>query len=586
MSIVVGVANAAVSEQPVPSAQTNGRVYAIAVVGNIAYIGGQFTRVRPAGATSGGVTRNHAAAIDLTTGAVTSWDPNVNNTIQSIAASGGNVYLGGLFTAVGGKPAQRLAAVSASTGGLVWKATLDKQVISVTVGHGLVYAGGYFTTANGTARSHLAAFDQVTGALNAAWTPTTDLEVKALVVTADGSRVVVGGDFATLDGAPASHIGAVNATTGASVAWATHEPYEVIDMDVDANGVYVAGGGDGGNFAKFDPSTGKMAWQGGTDGNIQAIAVLNGLVYVGGHYTRYCGLVGSDRCTVSTPRSKLLDVDAATGTLQAWDPDANSVLGVFALSGGGVTLAAGGDFTRVSATGQQGFAHFQDPSPDTTPPTVTSPPKLIVQLGAELNASTVPTRVSFAATDSSGVCRYTLQQSVNDGAYAGVALPSPTTAYASPVLTPGTNTHRFQVEATDCALNTTGWVSGDTSTLTAFQNGNAAVKYGGAWRTSDVSGAYGGRIASTSAANGSARLTFTGREVAWVASRAANRGAAKVYIDGALASTVNTYSATTVRRRVVFTRTFATRGSHTIRVVCAGTQGHALVDVDAFLVVS
>ena len=48
------------------------------------------------------------------------------------------------------------------------------------------------------------------------------------------------------------------------ISWATHEPYTVIDLDVDANGVLVAGGGNGGNFASLDPLTGARQWSGGT----------------------------------------------------------------------------------------------------------------------------------------------------------------------------------------------------------------------------------------------------------------------------------------------------------------------------------
>ena len=121
--------------------------------------------------------------------------------------------------------------------------------------------------------------------------------------------------------------------------------------------------------------------------------------------------------------------------------------------------------------------------------------------------------------------------------------------------------------------------------LTAYQNGNASVHYSGTWATSNVAGTYGGSIRSTTAQNASASLTFTGREVVWVASKAANRGVARVLIDGKQVKTVNTYAKTTVRRRAVFTRAFASSGTHTIKVVCAGTKNHPLIDIDAFLVV-
>src|SRR5690349_4771198 len=109
-------AAAAVDQYPASSAQTNGRVNAIAILNGIAYIGGDFTSVRAAGQSSGGVTRNHLAAIDLSTGAVTSWNPGTDGSVQSIAASGGTVYVGGTFATAGGAARTNIAAISASTG--------------------------------------------------------------------------------------------------------------------------------------------------------------------------------------------------------------------------------------------------------------------------------------------------------------------------------------------------------------------------------------------------------------------------------------------------------------------------------------
>ena len=75
--------------------------------------------MRPAGSTSGSVTRNHVAAFSQATGQLLSWDPNANGTVQALAASGGRVYLGGSFSNVGGTARTRLAAVDATTGAVV-----------------------------------------------------------------------------------------------------------------------------------------------------------------------------------------------------------------------------------------------------------------------------------------------------------------------------------------------------------------------------------------------------------------------------------------------------------------------------------
>jgi hypothetical protein len=166
-----------------------------------------------------------------------------------------------------------------------------------------------------------------------------------------------------------------------------------------------------------------------------------------------------------------------------------------------------------------------------------------------------------------------------------VALPSATSPFATPSFNPSSLIRQFRVRATDCVMNTSAYTVGDDTRLSATQNSSASVKYTGKWSRSNVTGTYGGSITSSSATNASAAFTFNGREVAWVASRATNRGVAKVYIDGKLATSVNTYSTTTIRRRVVYTRAWPTAGTHTIKLVCAGTKGHALIDLDAFVVV-
>ena len=90
---------APVADTAVNSIQTNGRVTAIAVVGSTAYIGGDFTSVRPAGKAAGKstVARQHAAAVDLTTGALLPWNPAPDGNVRAIAATGTSVYLGGEF---------------------------------------------------------------------------------------------------------------------------------------------------------------------------------------------------------------------------------------------------------------------------------------------------------------------------------------------------------------------------------------------------------------------------------------------------------------------------------------------------------
>jgi hypothetical protein len=360
-AVLPGTALGVVGTSPVPTYQANGRVQVITVANGTVYIGGGFTSVRPAG--SGGIStaRNHVAAFDAATGALLPWNPNVTGTVRAIEIVGSTAYLGGSFTRVGAAARHDLAAVDATSGAVgSWNHGASSQVLDMGHIGGVLYVGGDFTTAGGAARTRLAAFDTTTGALTA-WAPSADALVKALSVTADGSKVIVGGDLAHVNGTSQSHIAALDPATGAPLPWATHVPYSVIDLDVDATGVFVAGGGGGGNFAGLDPSSGARQWIGGTDGNVQAIAAVGGVVYAGGHWANYCGqTAGAHTCAHPTPRPKLLAVDEATGALLAWNPGANSALGVFALAGDPAAgnLFAGGDFTVIGGRSQGRYAEF------------------------------------------------------------------------------------------------------------------------------------------------------------------------------------------------------------------------------------
>ena len=370
---------AVVGSHPITSYQTNGRVLAILYFDGNVYIGGKFTSVRPAGdpAGTGEVARNHIAAFDATTGALlTTWNPGASGNVTSFA--GGMVsgvptlFVGGAFSMLGTGTHSRIGAVNATTGAVLsaFKAKLDKQVnsLAVSADGSTVYAGGAFTLADGVAHSGLAAFTSSAGSIVSGWSPqagppssTGTPLVTTVRVSTDGATVYVGGGFTTINGVSESHVDALSAANGSQVSGFTHHlPYSVVDMAVDSAGLYIAGAGNGGNFAALNLGTGAIIWQGGTNGNVQAITVMNSEVYVGGHYTNYCGPQGGQHtCTSPTQRLKLLAVDEGTGALTPWNPHANSYLGIFALAGNGTTLGAGGDFTTIGGVNQQGFAEFQ-----------------------------------------------------------------------------------------------------------------------------------------------------------------------------------------------------------------------------------
>ncbi|HET9083692.1 MAG TPA: hypothetical protein VFN41_04755, partial [Candidatus Limnocylindrales bacterium] len=90
----------------------------------------------------------------------------------------------------------------------------------------------------------------------------------------------------------------------------------------------------------------------------------------------------------------------------------------------------------------------------------------------------------------------------------------------------------------------------------------------------------GGKAKVSSRANSTATVSFRGSRVGWYARMGPGYGSARVYIDGHFVKTVNMYATTIQDRKLVYTRSFATVGNHSIRIVVVGTAGHPRVVVD------
>jgi hypothetical protein len=362
-----GGAGASVSSSPRRTAGFNDRVRVAVVSGNTIYVGGHFTRATDLNGQV--VTRNRVAAVNATTGALLPWNPNANRAVYTLAVAGGTVYLGGDFSTVGGASRSRLAAVDGGSGAvLAWNHRADDRVRALAASSTRLYAGGDFTGIDGTTRTRLAAFSLSGGGLDAAWTPSADDTVYTLEVGLSQTRVYVGGAFPRLNGETAhGYAGALNASSGAiDTAFRGRVRYTIRAIVSTADSVYAAGDGSGGHLVAWDTAGAIKFPTVQTDGGAQAVAVLGGEVYVGGHWDYVCpnGVSqttgGSFDCQgTAVTRRKLLSVDEDTGQLTAWAPVANSPLGVFTLTptSGGL-LVAGGDFTRVNQVAHSRLTRF------------------------------------------------------------------------------------------------------------------------------------------------------------------------------------------------------------------------------------
>jgi hypothetical protein len=339
----------------------NGSVYAVVYRGDTVYVGGSFTSTTVGGRS---VDRERLAAFDATTGALRAWAPRADGTVRALAVADSSVYAAGDFDHVSGRSRESLARIDADTGAVGSdKHSIDGSPRTLVVGDDRLYLGGTITRVDRQDREHLAAFSLDTGELDDDWTPTADNTVYSLAYADE--KVYLGGSFHRTDDVSSTpRLSAVDATSGELDEDFRPEPPAVVySVAVDDDGVYAAMGGQGGRAAAFSRSTGSTRWSRFFDGDAQAVAVLDGTAYVGGHFDRACTNGDTNAhgtcSTGSKSRVKLAAVNG-DGSLSTWAPQANGIAGVrtIAVDGTHGTVAAGGDFTRIGGQPQRRFASF------------------------------------------------------------------------------------------------------------------------------------------------------------------------------------------------------------------------------------
>jgi len=257
----------------------NGAVTALAVSGSTVYAGGQFTSV-------GGQARAGIAALDAADGLPTAWNPDASGgfptSIHALAVEGSTVYAGGSFTSIGGQPRTGLAALDVTTGlATSWDPAAGpfSAIRVLAVSSMTLYVGGDFSSIGGATRSGLAQLDRVTG-LATTWNPQPSVgSVQSMAL--GGSSVYVGGFGAE----------AFDLATGAVTAWSPGTFGSVYALALDGDTVYAGGffffiGGEARNYiAALDATTGlATTWDPSANDLVASLAVGPDAVYAGGYF--------------------------------------------------------------------------------------------------------------------------------------------------------------------------------------------------------------------------------------------------------------------------------------------------------------
>jgi hypothetical protein len=389
----------------IPNAQntitTTPVVNALALVGNVLFVGGDFTSV------GGSQPRLRLAALSATGfgQSISTWRADANDAVQFIAPFGTDILVGGKFNFIGGtidisnpnvpiyngSTARRGFARLAQSNGAVsdWgpqvsllkpspfgtQANATSYAIGVT--QGVLLLGGDFVSIGGVNRGRIAAIDLTTGQATP-WDPQADLTVRALALGSSG--IYVGGSFTNIGGAAHPRIALLRYDNGQADPWDAkfQNGQYVSAIAVGSSSIIVGGqffkiGGQDRNYlAELEPTTGNATgWNPSPGGAINALLFSKGNVYVGGSFFGFAGIPGNQQqylglLTLKTDPAQQL-VKTFLPNQPNWPDGQIRTLAISAdnrlFVGGDFSKVAGGDHKGVAAidplTGQDTFLDTQ-----------------------------------------------------------------------------------------------------------------------------------------------------------------------------------------------------------------------------------
>lgn len=324
---------------------------ALATDGNSVYLGGNMP-------SFGGEARRSASAFDLATGELLDWDPVIGGSpvaLQAIHARAGKVFMGGLFSSVGGQTKISFAAVDINTAEVSpWNLNLNGagQVRAITGQDNTVYVGGSFNSVGGQSRNRLAAVDASSGAVSAFTANIVTGDVRALDLHEEA--LYLGGSFINIAGVTRPRAAAVNTSSGALLPWnpGMNGLLPLTTIERADNKVFMGG-------------LSGVSWGGTTTSNVVAVDAVDGVaepfnvnlsgevfsllsedstLYVGGSFGEVNG----------TSRSNFAAINTQTQELTPLNPVFNS--SVRSIASFNENLWIGGFFTSVNGNNRRSLA--------------------------------------------------------------------------------------------------------------------------------------------------------------------------------------------------------------------------------------
>ncbi len=304
------------------------------------YIGGSFSTINYV-LRSGGV-----AALDLTTGKPTGFNPNITGSVNSMALSGSTLYISGGFSSVNSVARNYFATIDVVTNSVgSWEPTSDfnAELMTIDETNGVIYVGGSFTHFNGQPRSNLAALDLTTG-LCTSWNPNSDGAISSLIL--DGQNIIVGGNFTNVGGENRNNLAILDATTALATTWNPGADGIVRAIEKDGDVVYV--GGDFTNvsgvsrlhLAAINLTTGQATdFDVPVDGPVATLKSSGVKLFVGGTFS----MIGNNACYLVGEVNKVIGVSKFN-----WNPvPEENTYAVYSITGNDSAIYIAGHFNSA-----------------------------------------------------------------------------------------------------------------------------------------------------------------------------------------------------------------------------------------------
>jgi hypothetical protein len=369
-----GVVLALPSEKPNKTPMVNGRVRAIAQVGTNIWVGGTFNQVKQ---HKGTVVANvsNLAVLGSKTNNYKNIAPKLGGTdseVWDMTTYRGDVLIAGEFPGPSSKE-NNLVRVDGKTGRVIkW---FDAPPLKSVLGApdlGRVYGGG----------DRLSAFEFATG--KRLWTQakiTVDKRLHDRVHEAayrdlelDGKTIWAACVCDAVSGKPAKALVKLSTEGVHDASWVTKAAKDSFGHEVVDRGrkLYLAAGGSDFLAQLNKGAGGKRSWVRDTMGSVQAVAVVEGQLVIGGHFLEVADQPNDDcgrRLGTQDPNDecqtrKGIAAYSFSGRLDSkWSPTyAGKYSLVWALHVEGARLHTGGEFLTVNGVTQNYYARFSPAS--------------------------------------------------------------------------------------------------------------------------------------------------------------------------------------------------------------------------------